>query len=237
MPKLFRFTCAILALLSITNSKAESQIQEPKPAEPIASPVLRAPTPPKAHVTIRKKAPKDPEAEPSGIGLHLGLNRSNVSYSTGASTGLNFFTAGVFADLSIGARFFLSPEISYAKAGYLTLSAKTSWTVIDVPVLVKYHILDGFIRPFVELGPTFRYYVSGTMAISGSTAKADVMEGTNRIGFILTVGTGVEIRPTPTIGTILSFRYLYGLTNVLKSTGATSKSRDMELLAGMKFSW
>jgi hypothetical protein len=127
------------------------------------------------------------------------------------------FTGGFLYEAQIMPMFSLQPELRYNNKS----AGPNDLNYIEIPVLGKVNIpTNTLFTPSIELGPDLGFNVSGN--------------GANTIDFAWDFGVGLNFEVAPAMSTFVDWRYSLGLTNVVD--GSDLKTRDMNLLFGVKFS-
>ncbi|MGZ7046245.1 MAG: outer membrane beta-barrel protein, partial [Candidatus Aminicenantales bacterium] len=108
-----------------------------------------------------------PQTAAAGVGVKGGYAWSNLKF-TGAEpptglTNLKNFTGGVYFSIGLGL-FSIQPEVLYVRQG-ARMEALPDWMedrvdYIQVPVLLKIHVIPGPISPMVYAGPYGAYLLS-----------------------------------------------------------------------------
>lgn len=152
------------------------------------------------------------------FGVKGGLNLANVSTSDAPGVSYSMkadFNAGVLVAIPIAGRFSIQPEALYSGQGsdikVDSLTGKYNFQFINIPVLIKYHIINGL---YLETGPQFGLLIGAKVKADGGSStdikdelKTSDFGWTAGLSFLLPVNFGVDAR------------YNFGLTNFLKATG------------------
>jgi hypothetical protein len=168
--------------------------------------------------------------DPAGTGYTLG---NSTGVGLGALLGAPLFPG---LELQIGALYFprgTHVEGSYAgfTAGNLNLTAKQ----LQVPVLVRFTLL-----PVLSAG-VGAYYARAlsdfelTGDIAGVSIPSVTRTDLKKDDFGLVASVSANFPIVPLFSILVDARYLLGLSNVNTGT-ATSRYRDIQLLAGVSFS-
>ena len=88
------------------------------------------------------------------------------------------------------------------------------------------------INPYVFAGPAVGFIVRNTLV--GSTG-AGTSIAANSIEVSVQGGVGLSMPITSAINGYINGRYMFGLTNILNTTGPNAKTREVLTLAGLQF--
>ncbi|HXB35007.1 MAG TPA: porin family protein [Puia sp.] len=152
------------------------------------------------------------------FGIKGGANISNVNGSDVSGTNsLVGFNAGVFLKLPVASHLAIQPELYYSGQGFKETNSGVTTTqhenYINIPVLLKYHIMG----VFVETGPQAGFLVSAKVSQQG--VSVDDKASFNSADFSWVFGAGVKIPMTPIS---LDARYNLGLSNIINNGGNSS---------------
>lgn len=190
-------------------------------------------------------------AQDFGFGAKAGLNVSNVRLSKGEGSDSRIsFHIGGLAEIKFSDKLALQPELLFSSQGTkkenkithfgtsVSNSITTELNYLNLPVMVKYFIMDGLA---VEAGPQIGFLlsakttteVSGTGPISVSTGKdIDIKEQTKSVDFGLNFGASYKLD----FGLFFGARYNLGLTDLNKKSGdITFKNSVIQISAGYMF--
>ena len=142
------------------------------------------------------------------------------------------FSSGIFIDNPIlVSDFSLHVELLYYKHGYSSSESSengdfdfvANYTLINVPILIRYTYPSNSIRPFANIGLNGSYFIKKEALLDESTIETDAVI-TNRInltslfdnyllGYV--IGTGIEFKLNFRNALFLELRYIhqYGLDN------------------------
>ena len=201
------------------------------------------------------------------IGIRVGAGVSDLSTSglgvlnevIPNPQGLVGFTAGVFAEWQLNEKFSFAPELNYSQKGFqyretfnvdvfdlpipIGGAIQTRLQYIDAPLLFKYQLADGRIKPYVTAGPSFGYATAGNLV-----AKANVIFDVtvakipiplkdklyNQFDFGGVIGGGVAIETGQgTLG--IDMRYNHSFTNLLQIPLVTNNLRNKGLGVGVSY--
>ncbi|NAS30219.1 outer membrane beta-barrel protein [Flavobacteriaceae bacterium R38] len=152
------------------------------------------------------------------FGVKAGANFSNfdvdTSFGSGSPEGATSFYAGVLVDLGISEKIHIQPEALYSIEG----AEDADVTFIDIPVMLKYYIIDGL---NVQGGPQFGILVDA----EGGT------DGLKTANFSLNLGAAYEFP----VGFFIDGRYNFGLSNISDVSGIDLNTRGLQLGVGYRF--
>lgn len=164
-------------------------------------------------------------AQPVGAGIKLGTTLTDALSSNipGYASNHNFI-AGPYLEVRLPKGFAMEGEALYESSVFPSIiTGGASW---QFPVLMKYKFGKGFVRPYVEGGPTFSHI----------TDLADIPQLNHRSNFGVVFGGGLEIhalflRITPEV------RYNgFALRNVQAPDGTFQSNRNQAaFLVGFGF--
>jgi hypothetical protein len=154
------------------------------------------------------------------FGLKGGANISNVNGSDVSGTNsLVGFNVGAYLKLPVTGHLAIQPELVYSGQGFKETTSGVTATqhenYINIPVLLKYHIMG----VFVETGPQAGFLVSAKVSQQG--VSIDDKASFNSADFSWVFGAGVKIPMTPIS---LDARYNLGLSNIINNGGSSSNS-------------
>lgn len=173
-------------------------------------------------------------AQKAKFGIKAGVNIANFTGDTGSLGSLSSrmgFAGGVFAEVNLGSKFTLQPELLYSSQGTKSqmvvnidgtnydVTTKIKISYINIPIMVKYYPDKKF---SLELGPQIGFLTSANADVSvlGSTVGVDVKDTFESIDIGMNVGAGYDFTKNISAG----FRYNLGLANIAKtSPGDNSK--------------
>ncbi|HEV3413932.1 MAG TPA: porin family protein [Puia sp.] len=144
------------------------------------------------------------------FGIKGGANISNVNGSQVSGTSsLVGFNAGAYLKLPLTHHLTIQPEVVYSgqgfKATYSGIETNIHSNYINVPVLLKYHMMG----VFIETGPQIGFLATAKSTTQGVTL--DDKKNYNSSDFSWVIGAGVKIPMTPIS---LDARYNFGLSNI-----------------------
>lgn len=150
------------------------------------------------------------------LGAKGGVNFSNITSSDmDSKTG---FHIGVLAEMFLSEKFSIQPEILYSTQGAELkgdyTSAKYNLEYVSVPVMAKYHLVDGL---NIQVGPQFSFLskaeAKGEIDGFGS-GTVDIKDSTESFDFGVNFGIGYEFAA----GVFVDARYNLGLSKVNKES-------------------
>ncbi len=152
------------------------------------------------------------------FGVKGGLNLASISTSDAPGVSYSMkadFNGGVLVSIPIAGRFSLQPEAVYSGQGSAikvdSISGKYNLQFINVPVLIKYHLISGL---SVETGPQFGLLIGAKVKQDGG-ASTDIKDQLKTSDFGWTVGLNFLLP----MNFGVDARYNFGLTNFLKDDG------------------
>lgn len=177
-----------------------------------------------------------------GIGVHGGVNINNLDVTRSGSATINAAKENVNGallgvHLELGTPMFvLRPELNYSVHGYQYVGfIDVSRKYLEIPVLFKFSILPGPIQPFFEIGPQLGIHMSDTVtALGGSVTTNDTSNSTDIAGV---AGAGIKLAIIPSIAIEAEARYVFGFTNSNADANVEVKTRALQVLAGLTFSY
>jgi hypothetical protein len=188
------------------------------------------------------------------LGAKGGLNISNLTNTENSSSRTSFHI-GAVAEIFINEKFSIQPELIYSSQGIkadvdevtyvgldiarLEIDSSIRNNYINVPVMAKYYIADGF---NVQVGPQFGFLTSAKVHINkmkvngekisvpSSENNQSVKNQFNSFDFGINFGAGYELP----LGVFFDARYNVGLSKVNKE-GESIKNGVFQLSVGYKF--
>lgn len=180
----------------------------------------------------------------TSIGLRAGMNLANVNYSGEGSDfstygGASQLMAGIVIENQLSYNFAIQPEFLYMKKGFkatsnvLSIETTTSFTFIEVPLLVKSGWRNERIKIEGLIGPSFGYMLGGK--IKTETEEIDVVyDNINRLEIGLHFGAAFHLY-NDFGAAFIDTRYVTGLSNLSKIEGQTVKSKGINLSIGFLY--
>ena len=157
-------------------------------------------------------------------------------FSKSSRTG---FLGGAFAEARLSDTFSVQVEAFYTQKGFEISSATGKATYrldyVEVPLTAKATFCSGPLRPYLFTGPAVGFRLSAKTETSQTSG--DFTDFTRSTDLGVDVGAGVLYRLDGGAALLLEGRYSIGLVNVFDSgpAGGTVNTRDLKILAGVKF--
>jgi hypothetical protein len=174
------------------------------------------------------------QAQGIKVGPRIGVNFATMAFDPEeegfdpkSRTGLQ---AGLVVNIGVNEMFSIQPEILFSQKGYKVeetedgiegkLDVATSY--LEVPILAKVQFGSGGVKPFINAGPYFGYWMGGNtkLTIDGDDIfdedfdfDDESMDNANRMDIGLSVGAGIGFDAGPGQLT-LDVRYGLGLTSL-----------------------
>lgn len=186
-----------------------------------------------------------PQSAAAGVGVKAGYSWANLKFGGITEilplTEVKNFVGGVYFSMGLGL-FSIQPEILYTRQG-TRLEALPNWMedrldYIQVPVLLKIHVLPGPISPTIYAGPYGAYLLSakGVQFVDGVTESTDIGDQRKSTDYGVVFGGGIDFR-LPVIKLSAEVRYNLGLANVAQNAaaGESVKTKSLMVLVGIGF--
>ena len=153
--------------------------------------------------------------------------------------------AGGLFEIGLSDMFSLQPELLYAANGADinqvgdTITYKFDY--FEIPVLLKAKTSFSFdvveVIPSIFAGPNFGFNINAEQENnqSGFITTQSLKSSTRSTNVALDFGGGVEIPLNPADAIFADARYSLGMTNIYSQNGASTKTRGIQFLAGLKF--
>jgi opacity protein-like surface antigen len=126
-------------------------------------------------------------AQPFGGGLKIGVPVTDALNVTASGAGYvestNRYIVGPYVEVRLPGRFSVEFDALYRSFDFSSRSTSTSVGLWEFPLLAKYKLLPGPIKPYVE----------GGLVLSHLTGVKDVVELNHTSNYGITLGAGVEI--------------------------------------------
>lgn len=165
-------------------------------------------------------------------GPKAGVNFATLS-NVDNSKMLTGFYVGAVAEIKFNDKFSVQPELVYSAQGVKqeVLGSKNTVKVdyINIPILAKYYIVDGF---SVEAGPQFGFLVKGEA--KNDDGKEDIKKNLNSFDFGIGAGVAYDLAN----GFFVNARYNFGLSDIAKEKESGEKSLNngvIQVGVGYKF--
>jgi len=169
------------------------------------------------------------------FGPKAGVNFANLSGvdNTEMKTG---FHVGAVAEIKFNEKFSIQPEVIYsaqgAKGMLNNIEGKANLDYINIPILAKYYIVDGF---SVEAGPQVGFLVKaeGKGTVNNVSVTTDVKDNFKSTDFGLGFGLAYDLP----VGMFVNARYNLGLSDIRNNTssGDAIKNNVIQVGIGYKF--
>ncbi len=181
------------------------------------------------------------------FGPKAGLNFANLSGDDNSDM-LTGFHVGAVAEIKFNEKFSIQPEVVYSaqgssRSGSTTLLGITSsfegkqkLDYINVPIMAKYYIIDGF---SVEAGPQIGFLMKAESELDTTIAGVNSnVKGDNKDSFKSTdFGLGLGLAYDLPVGLFVNARYNLGLSDIRENTSAGDavKNNVIQVGIGYKF--
>jgi hypothetical protein len=156
----------------------------------------------------------------------IGVKDGNVDFSN--KTG---FAGGVSYGFRLSENIALQPELLWVQKGGESGNADVTLSYLEIPVLLRFEVPVGSVRPFLVGGP----YADFKVGDECSVQQADeCLQEPKSSDFGLAFGAGLRLGGAT--GITLEIRWDRGLTNINSvEDGFDAKSRAVMLLVGLSF--
>lgn len=160
------------------------------------------------------------------FGVKGGLNVSTIRINDlDVDPRLGFHFGGV-AELKLGDRLSLQPEVLYSQFGAENTNEKLKIDYISIPIMAKYFIVDGF---SFEAGPQFSFLANDELMVSGIVGTGALNPQVESFDLALNLGMGYQFDG----GMFFQARYNLGLSNVQSNPDV--KNGALQLSLGFQF--
>jgi hypothetical protein len=175
---------------------------------------------------------------PFGVGVKAGVNESQLTgsyadvihakYETG-------YVVGAFLCQDLGPSLGLQEEALFnAQRSTGDHGVRVDLQYVEVPVLLRFSVLPGPVKPFVYAGPSFGFKLSGKVTQSGEP-DIDIKDRLRPMETSVAAGAGVRL-DLGGLGVIGDVRYLANTQDILKSGDVISvRVNTWTLSAGILF--
>lgn len=165
------------------------------------------------------------------FGIKAGLNLSNLTGDSEDSKIKVGFQVGGLVEIKASDKFAIQPEIVYSMQGAKTdiegMDLKFDLSYLNVPVMAKYYVADGF---SLEAGPQIGFLMSAKFKAGGESL--DVKDELKSTDFGMNVGAGYNITENINLGV----RYTFGLSNINEdSEDGDVKNSNIAFAVAYKF--
>ncbi len=169
------------------------------------------------------------------FGPKAGVNFANLSGVDNSEMKTGFHV-GAVAEIKFNEKFSIQPEVVYSAQGTKTMinniQGKVNIDYINVPILAKYYIVDGF---SVEAGPQVGFLVKaeGKGTINDVSVSSDIKDNFKSTDFGLGLGLAYDLP----VGMFVNARYNLGLSDIRNNTssGDAVKNNVIQVGIGYKF--
>ncbi|SFN58149.1 Opacity protein [Paenimyroides ummariense] len=169
------------------------------------------------------------------FGPKAGVNFANLSGVDNAEMKTGFHV-GAVAEIKFNEKFSIQPEVVYsaqgAKANIGNIQGKANLDYINVPILAKYYIVDGF---SVEAGPQIGFLAKaeGKGTVDNVSVTNDIKDNFKSTDFGLGFGLAYDLP----VGVFVNARYNLGLSDIRNNTssGDAIKNNVIQVGIGYKF--
>ncbi len=178
------------------------------------------------------------------FGPKAGLNFANLSGLNDSEMKTSFHV-GAVAEIKFNEKFSIQPEVVYSAQGTKytetfpvlgTVETSLNNDYINIPILAKYYIVDGF---SVEAGPQIGFLMKAeseldtTIACVNSNVKGDNKDSFKSTDFGLGLGLAYDLP----VGLFVNARYNLGLSDIRENTSAGDavKNNVIQVGIGYKF--
>lgn len=114
--------------------------------------------------------------------------------------------------------------------------AESKLAYLEIPVMLKYAFSANDIKPYIMAGPTIGFNLSSKVeyTFGDSSGEEDNKDDTKTIEFGLDFGAGVSL-PLSTNFIFVEARYALGLTDLFEATDTDTKTKGIQIFAGITF--
>lgn len=178
-------------------------------------------------------------AGPLELGLKVGINYSSLSgdyadlKDAKSQTG---YVVGPFLSLGLGPSLGLQGEALFSAEGAKTgdPSGRVDLEYVEVPVLLRWTLLPGPVKPFVYAGPSFGFSLGGEVKASGFSDR-DLKDQLRPIDTAAAAGAGVRLDALG-IKLLGDVRYTRSLQSIYDAPGVLDAYKSVwTLSAGVVF--
>lgn len=173
------------------------------------------------------------------FGPKAGVNFANISGLDNSEIKTGFHV-GAVVEIKFNEKFSIQPELLYSAEGAKftgsypivgNVEAKLNYDYINIPILAKYYIVDGF---SVEAGPQVGFLVKAEDKLSNASTELtnDVKNNLSSTTFGLGFGVAYDLP----MGLFVNGRYNLGLSDIVKNNNnSAQKSNVIQVGLGYKF--
>ncbi|MEH0158057.1 porin family protein [Limibacter armeniacum] len=166
------------------------------------------------------------------FGVKAGANFSNIT-NLEMDTKIGFVAGGV-ASFQLSDAVAIQPEVLFSAQGAKTkegdITAKTAFNYINIPVMAKFYLAEGF---NLQVGPQLGILASAKAKVEGDGADVDVdlKDSVNSIDFGLNLGAAYELES----GLYFEGRYNLGLTDTAKDNESDDTYKNSVFSIGVGY--
>lgn len=180
------------------------------------------------------------KAQDIKFGVKAGLNIATLTGDVADEVdSRTSFHAGGVVEFKVGKNFSVQPELLYSGQGAkfdafedgVNYETTFKFDYINVPVLAKYYIVEGF---SIEAGPQVGFLVNSKMEVKApgvGSVEVDAKELTNGVDFGIVGGVAYDLP----IGVFFQARYNAGIANIIDETGTSTQNGVFQFSVGYKF--
>ncbi|MXV38734.1 outer membrane beta-barrel protein [Flavobacteriaceae bacterium Ap0902] len=162
------------------------------------------------------------------LGVRAGYNYSNFSGDLADdfdTEGRSGYHVGLFAEFPVSDRFSIQPEVIYSTQGakwdVLGTATELKTQNINVPVLAKFYVADGF---NLQVGPQVGFNTGDDWEFEGNDIPEAFRADLASVNFGAVVGAGYKMAE----GLTIDARYNFGFTNVLDDSNDSIGNMDID---------
>ncbi len=184
---------------------------------------------------------------PTGAQVHVGvlggLNLANMSMDPGEGADLSrrtVFGLGLVVDFSLGDNSALHLEPMYIQKGSVRtadgVDNEIKMAYFELPLILRYDIGTGNIKPYVMAGPTFGFNLSAKVKEIGGDVE-DMKNDVKSVDFGFGIGAGVRL-PMGRNYIFVESRYAIGVADINDAAGGLKpivKTNGIQMFAGFTF--
>ena len=167
------------------------------------------------------------------FGVKAGANIANMIGDDAGDAKSKFgFNAGAFVEIPVAEQFSVKPELVYSLQGAkaeideLDEDVKTNLSYLNIPILAKYNISEGF---FAETGPQIGFLMSAKA--KAGDEDTDIKDAFKSTDFAWALGVGYELAQ----GLGFNARYNLGLSKIGEEGDAKVKNGVFQFGVFYKF--
>lgn len=189
---------------------------------------------------------------PVRLGLALGLNLANQSYTPDISSPLIYrpvIIAGTLAEVGISDLLYVQVEPRFIQKGTTIQQGFDAGgpppgpgpdvveklNYLEIPLHLKTKFGTSDFMPFAFVGPTIGVLLSAREEVQEYNIQIDTKDQYNSIDYSLDLGGGVEYRISTSISLVGNACYSFGLSNISNQTYETIHSRGIQIVFSSLF--